>query len=192
MSTATMPRVRSVTAASTAEGSMFNVTGSTSAKTGSAPSRMKQFADATNDNGDVITSSPPPSPAMRQSRCNPAVPLDTAAAYGAPTRAAISSSNCSIHGPRDNRPDRSTSRTSSSSRSSIHGRESGTSRVTGFTLRLVRATPRRTRASAPSARSGRARCRGTPAGSRASPRPAGRLRGRRSRGSASPQRPCRT
>ncbi len=64
MSTATIARVRSVIAASTAAGSMLSVTGSTSAKTGVAPSRMKQFADATNDSGDVIASSPGPSPAM--------------------------------------------------------------------------------------------------------------------------------
>ena len=63
MSTATMAFVRGVIAASTAAGSMFSVDGSTSAKTGNAPSRMKQFADATNDSGDVITSSPGPNPA---------------------------------------------------------------------------------------------------------------------------------
>ena len=46
---------------------------------------MAQFAEATNEYGDVITSSPAAMPARRQSRCSPAVPLDTAAAYGAPT-----------------------------------------------------------------------------------------------------------
>src|SRR5262249_50115562 len=127
MSTATIARVRSLTAASTALGSMFKVAGSTSAKTGVAPSRMKQFADATNESGDVITSSPGPTPAMWQSMCRPAVPLETATAYGAPTRSASASSKRWIHGPSDRRPDRRTSRTSSSSRSSIHGRESGIS-----------------------------------------------------------------
>ena len=106
---------------------MFRVTGSTSANTGVAPSTMKQFAEATNDSGEVITSSPGPSPAILHMRCSPAVPLETAAAYGAPTRSAICSSNFSIHGPSESRPDRRTSRTSSSSRSSSHGRESGTS-----------------------------------------------------------------
>jgi hypothetical protein len=58
----------------------LSVRASTSAKTGVAPSRRKQLADATNENGDVIASSPGPSPAMRHSRCRPAVPDDTAAA----------------------------------------------------------------------------------------------------------------
>ena len=80
MSTATTAFVRSVIAASSAAGSMFSVRGSTSAKTGVAPSKMKQFAEETNESGEVITSSPGPSPAMCASRCRPAVPLETAAA----------------------------------------------------------------------------------------------------------------
>ena len=80
MSTATIPRVRSVIAASTAAGSRLNVRGSTSAKTGVAPSKRKQFADAANEIGDVIASSPGPSPALRASRWSPAVPLDRATA----------------------------------------------------------------------------------------------------------------
>ena len=60
--------VRSVIAASTASGSRFSVRGSTSANTGVPPSRMKQFAEATNENGDVITSSPGPMPASRHRR----------------------------------------------------------------------------------------------------------------------------
>src|SRR5436190_447164 len=127
MSTATTAFVRSVIAASTAAGSRFSVRGSTSAKTGEAPSKMKQFADATNETGDVIASSPGPSPAMWQSRCRPAVPLESAAAYGAPTRSATRSSKRSIVGPRESRPERSTSSTSSSSRSPIQGRASGIS-----------------------------------------------------------------
>ena len=58
MSTATIAFVRFVIAASTAAGSMFSVWGSTSANTGVPPSRMKQLAEATNEIGDVITSSP--------------------------------------------------------------------------------------------------------------------------------------
>ena len=85
MSTATIAFVRSVIAASTAAGSMFRVAASMSANTGVAPSKRKQLAEAANENGEVITSSPGPMPAMRQSRWSPAVPLDTAAAYGAPT-----------------------------------------------------------------------------------------------------------
>ena len=49
MSTPTMALVRSVIAASTAAGSRFHVRGSTSAKTGTPPSYMKQFADAANE-----------------------------------------------------------------------------------------------------------------------------------------------
>ncbi len=84
---------------------------------------MAQFAEATNEYGDVITSSPGPTPAATHSMCRPAVPLDTAAAYGAPTASAKSSSNRSIQGPSDRRPDRSTSTTSSSSLSSSQGAE---------------------------------------------------------------------
>ena len=54
------------------------------------------------------------------------MPLETAAAYGAPTASANASSKRSIVGPSDSRPDRSTSTTSSSSRSSSHGLESAT------------------------------------------------------------------
>jgi hypothetical protein len=56
MSTATTAFVRSVIASSTAAGSRFSVWGSTSAKTGVAPSKMKQFAEATNETGEVIAS----------------------------------------------------------------------------------------------------------------------------------------
>ena len=51
------------------------------------------------------------------------MPLDTAAAYGAPTSSANASSKRSIVGPSESRPERSTSATSSSSRSSSHGLE---------------------------------------------------------------------
>src|SRR5215213_6416427 len=129
MSTATIARVRSVIASSTALTSRLSVRGSTSAKTGTAPSTMKQFAVATKEIGDVITSSPRPRPAMWQSRWRPAVPLETAAANGAPTRSANSSSKRSIIGPSESRPERSTSRTSSSSRSSRYGRERGIKEV---------------------------------------------------------------
>ena len=40
---------------------------------------MKQLADATNENGEVITSSASPMPAARTHRWSPAVPLETAA-----------------------------------------------------------------------------------------------------------------
>src|SRR5439155_1321762 len=90
---------------------------------------MKQFALEPTEIGDVIASSPGPSPAMCASRWRPAVPLETAATYGAPMRSASSSSKRSIVGPSESRPERSTSRTSSSSRSSNSGRASGISRT---------------------------------------------------------------
>src|SRR5918994_4221716 len=96
---------------------------------------MKQLAEATKEYGDVIASSPSPSPAIAASRCSPAVPDDTAAAYGAPTLFANSSSKRSIAGPSESRPDRSTSRTSSSSRSSRKGDERGIGRVAALTPR---------------------------------------------------------
>ena len=72
----------------------------------------------------MITSSPGPTPASRMHRCSPAVPDETAAQYGASTAAANIDSKRAPVGPSDSHPDRSTSRTSSSSRSSIHGADS--------------------------------------------------------------------
>src|SRR5215207_118997 len=135
MSTATIARVCGVIAASTADGSRLSVDASTSANTGVAPSRMKQFAVATNEIGDVITSSPSPRPKPWQRRCRPAVPLVTVTAYGAPTRSAKSSSKRSITGPIESLPERSTSRTSSSSRCPMYGLESG--------IRVIATTDRR-------------------------------------------------
>src|SRR5665213_772701 len=101
---------------------------------------MKQFADAANEYGEVITSSPAPMPAEMQSRCKPDVPDETAAAYGAPTFAANASSKRSIIGPRESRLERRTSSTSSSSRASTYGPDSGTGITscckTGSVLRL--------------------------------------------------------
>ena len=192
MSTTTIPFVRSVIAASTAAGSRFSVCGSTSANTGRPPSKMKQFAVATKAIGDVITSSPSCTPAMWHSMCSPAVPLETAAAYGAPTRSAKSSSNRSIAGPSESRPERRTSRRSSSSRSSTYGRERGT-RVSVLTPpRAPRCRSSRTRATVPSARSCRGTCRGTPSGAPSSPARVARSRGRRPPGSASPRQRSRS
>src|SRR5439155_19422062 len=121
MSTATTAFVRSVTAVSTASGVRLYVCGSMSANTGVAPSYMAQFADATNEYGDVITSSPGSTPASRMQRCSPAVPDETAAQHGAPTASANMDSNLGPVGPSESHPERSTSSTSSSSRSSIQG-----------------------------------------------------------------------
>ena len=54
-------------------------------------------------------------------RCRPAVPDETAAQCGAPTASAKIASNRGPVGPSESQPERSTSSTSSSSRSSIHG-----------------------------------------------------------------------
>ncbi len=96
---------------------------------------MAQFAEATNEYGEVMTSSPGPSPAATHRRWSPAVPLETAAAYGAPTASANDSSKRSIVGPSESRPERRTSATSSSSRSSSQGELSPTCRVVALTGR---------------------------------------------------------
>ncbi len=80
--------MRSPIAAAAAAGSRFSVTGSMSANTGRARSYSAALAEATNENGLVMTSSPSPTPTARRARCNPAVPLLTAHACAAPTRAA--------------------------------------------------------------------------------------------------------
>ena len=71
MSTATTAFVRSVIAASTADGSRFSVRASTSANTGVAPSKMKQFALEAKETGEVIASSPGPSSAIRAQQVQP-------------------------------------------------------------------------------------------------------------------------
>src|SRR3954453_19080261 len=133
MCTGRIAAVRSVTAAVEACGSRFSVTGSLSAKTGRAPSKTHAFAEATNENGDVTTSSPSPTPMARSARCSAAVPDDTALAYGAPTRAANASSKAVTRGPSDSWPERRTSSTACSSASPRTGRASGIWSRTGFT-----------------------------------------------------------
>ncbi len=103
--------VRSVTAAAAAEASRFSVTGSMSTNTGRARSNRIELALATNENGDVITSSPSETPTARSARCKAAVPDETALAYGAPTRAANASSNAGTRGPSERCRERSTSST---------------------------------------------------------------------------------
>ncbi len=68
MSTIRIAFVRGVIAASTAAGSMLNVSGSTSAKTGVAPVKSTALAEATNENDDVTTSSPGPMPSACRQR----------------------------------------------------------------------------------------------------------------------------
>ena len=60
--------VRGVTAAATASGSTLSVTGSMSANTGRARSYSATLAEATNENGEVITSSPSVTPTARSAR----------------------------------------------------------------------------------------------------------------------------
>ncbi len=68
MWTGSSAAVRSPIAAAAASGSMHSVTGSMSANTGRAPSNSGAFADATNENGDVTTSSPRSTPTARSAR----------------------------------------------------------------------------------------------------------------------------
>ena len=64
-----------------------------SANTGRAFSYTTALAVATNENGDVTTSSPAPTPTARSARCSPVVPDETAQAWRAPTRSANACSN---------------------------------------------------------------------------------------------------
>ena len=79
MCTGSSALVRPVIAAAAASGSRLSVTGSMSANTGLARSNRIAFADATNENGDVTTSSPSVTPTARRARCSAAVPDDTRA-----------------------------------------------------------------------------------------------------------------
>src|SRR5262245_61461802 len=129
MCTGMIAFVRGVIAASTAAGSTLNVRSSISANTGFARSNRITLADATNEKLDVITSSPGPTPRRCRATCSPAVPLEQATACCAPTRSANARSNAGPTGPQARLSDRSTSRTSSSSRPSRYGRASGIERV---------------------------------------------------------------
>ena len=69
---------------SISSGSMFAVSRSMSAKTGFAPVNAMQLADERKVIGEVIASSPGPSPAASAAMCRPAVALATATQYLAP------------------------------------------------------------------------------------------------------------
>src|SRR5919197_2889183 len=125
MWTGSSAAVRSVTAAASASGSRLSVRGSMSANTGRAPSNSITLALATNENGEVTTSSPADTPTARSARCSPAVPLDTALACGAPTHWANSRSNSGTRGPSESWPERSTSITAASSSRPRRGLASG-------------------------------------------------------------------
>src|ERR1043166_3237435 len=68
-----MARVRGVIAAATSPGSMFRVSGSTSTRTGRAPTCSLTLTEAANVVGVVITSSPGPIPRVTRAVCRPAV-----------------------------------------------------------------------------------------------------------------------
>ena len=88
--------------------------------------RATAFALATNENGDVTTSSPSPTPTARSARCRPAVPDDTARRVRRRRSARRTRArSAAAIGPSESWPERSTSRTSSSSRSPRTGLASG-------------------------------------------------------------------
>ena len=82
--TGMMAFVRFVTAFSMSAGSMLKVFGSTSTKTGTAPSSPATSAVAMKVKGVVMTSSPAPIPRARSARSSASVPLATPMACGTP------------------------------------------------------------------------------------------------------------
>src|SRR6478609_10485854 len=125
MCTGRIAFVRGVMAASTASGSTLNVCSSMSANTGVACWNRITLADATNENDEVTTSSPGPTPSRARLACRPAVPLEQATAWAVPAISANASSKRRYIGPSARSPERSTSSTSSSSRPSRYGRANG-------------------------------------------------------------------
>ena len=95
--------------------SRFRVSESMSTRPTSAPTYLAQFALAMNVRGDVTTRSPGPSPATDVHACKPAVPLENATAWRAPTRSAIARSKASMVGPWVSQSPPSTSVTASMS-----------------------------------------------------------------------------
>ena len=91
--------MRGVMAASTASGSTLNVCSSMSANTGVACWNRITLADATNENDEVTTSSPGPTPSRARLACRPAVPLEQATAWAVPAMSANASSKRRYIGP---------------------------------------------------------------------------------------------
>ena len=77
--------VRGVIAARTEAASTIDVTGSTSTKTGVAPSRATDPAVAKNENVGVMTSSPGPIPSAISATTSASVPDDTPTAWATPS-----------------------------------------------------------------------------------------------------------
>ena len=96
-----------------------------SANTGVAPTSSMTLLVATQERGEVITSSPGPTPASRRPISSAAVP-ELNARTGRPAhRADRSASNCLTWGPEVIQPERSTSATPAMVSSSIEGRVKG-------------------------------------------------------------------
>ena len=73
----------------------------------------------------MTTSSPGRTPATRRARCRAVVPLETAQAWGAPTKAANSRSNAATSGPWVTQPDRIARPAACTSASSMTGLATG-------------------------------------------------------------------
>src|SRR5205809_2578712 len=117
---------------------MLSVPGSTSTKTGRAPTARIMFPVAAHVMGVVTTSSLGPTPAARRARWRPAVAELVATPCAAPTVSANASSKRATRGPLVNHPERRQAVTSSISCDPIDGRDSG--RKSGRT-RLLSPTP---------------------------------------------------
>ena len=118
--------VRDVIAACVASGSRQNVSGSMSAKTGSAPTRRTAFAEAAKENDGTTTSSPRPIPSARKVSCSAEVPEFTAMQWRPATMSANSASNAATSGPCTTDPLRNTRTAAAISSSPITGRAAGT------------------------------------------------------------------
>ena len=79
------------------------------------------MAEATNENGEVTTSSPSPTPIARSPRCSAAVPEETALACGDAEPRGEGRSNAGMRGPSESWPERSTSMTARLLRLAQHG-----------------------------------------------------------------------
>src|SRR6188474_3133426 len=122
--------VRSVTSGASRTASRFRSSSRTSQNTGVAPVCSITFAVAGQVIGDVITSSPGPTPTARSARCIAAVPELTASTCGTSRYSARRSSRSAARGPVVSHPERSVSATAAISSSPIAGgwKPSGVSR----------------------------------------------------------------
>src|SRR3989344_6280287 len=82
-------------------GSMHQVKGSISTRTGMAPVYNTALAVATKVRSGIITSSPFFIPKDANAKCKPVVPLETANAYFVPINEANLSSNRVMNSPKD-------------------------------------------------------------------------------------------